>query len=206
VPAYGFIPSSSPYYDPKGQLPQYDPAGAKKLVGELKAKGVTLNLKRICIPGPEASSVFQILNEQAKAVGINSRLTSVEQGVLVSTLLAGKPTGATANWNVACFRAGQISDPDGLYNSLHTGGPSNLVKYSRPSVDKALETGRSLPSIAQRKPYYDKVQEQVAKDVVYIPLLFDYYGNIHQTAVSGLGHPSPRHLGLIPLGGLYYQQ
>ena len=100
--------------------------------------------------------------------------------MLVTTLLAGKPTGATANWNVACFRAPQIADPDGLYNSLHTGAPSNLVKYSRPAVDQALETGRSLQSISARKPYYDKVQEQIAKDVVYVPLLFDYYGNIHQ--------------------------
>ena len=205
VPAYGFIPESSPYFNPKGQLPRYDRVRAKKLVDELRAQHVTLDLKRICIPGPEASGVFQILNEQAKAVGIKSKLTAVEQGVLVSTLLAGKPTGATANWNVACFRAPQIADPDGLYNSLHTGGPGNLVKYSRKDVDRALETGRSLQSTSARKPYYDEVQEQVADDVVYIPLLFDYYGNVHLSSVSGLGRPSPRHLGLIPLGGLYHR-
>jgi ABC-type transport system substrate-binding protein len=206
VPAYGFIPSTSPYYDPKGELPHFNRAAATKVVTELKAAKVDTDIHAMCIPGPEATGIFQILQQQGNATGLKSKLTTVEQGVLVNTLLTGQGTAATKNWNVACFRAPQIADPDGVYNSLHTGGPTNLVKYSRKNVDNALDKGRTVSGVAARKPYYDIVQEQVAKDAIYIPLLFDYYGNIHQANVSGLGTPSPDSLGLISLAGLYYKK
>ena len=142
VPAYGFIPDSSPYFDPKGELPHFDVAKATKAVSELKAAKVNTDIHAMCIPGPEATNVFQILQQQGKKTGLTSKLTTVEQGVLVTTLLTGQGTAATKNWNVACFRAPQIADPDGVYNSLHTGGPTNLVKYSRKNVDDALDKGR----------------------------------------------------------------
>ncbi len=209
VPAYGFIPETSPYYDPKGQLPRYNLAKAKSMVSELKSANppVKMDVNSICIPGPEATGIFQILQQQGKATGINATLHTVEQSVLVNTLLLGQGTSATKDWNVACFRSPQLSDPDGVYGSLYTTGATNLVKYSRPdTVDKWLDEGRSVVGVSKRKPIYDKIQEQVAKDVVYIPLLFDYYGNIHQDSVSGLGQPQPDSLGLIPLGSLYYKQ
>ena len=94
VPAYSFIPDTSPYYDPKGQLPRYDLAKAKSLVASAKAKGLKMDVNSICIPGPESTGIFQILQQQGEASGINAHLTTVEQSVLVSTMLQHKATGA----------------------------------------------------------------------------------------------------------------
>ena len=204
VPAYGFIPPTSPYFDPTGLLPRYNPTKAKALITKLKGEGEQPEIKAICIPTPASMKIFTIVEEQTNAVGFKSSLKSIDQAVLVSTLLLGKSTTATADWNVACFRAPQQADPDGLYNSLETHGATNLVRYSNPKVDAALNKGRTVSGVAARKPYYDIVQQQVAKDKAQFPLLFDYYGNIHRKNVSGLGIPSGSWLGTISLAGLYY--
>ncbi len=200
VPAYGFIPSSSPWYDPKGQLPRTDVAKATALIKKVRAAGVNPDVNALCINTPESSGIFQILKEQAKAVGVNAKLKQVEQAVLVNILLSGSDN----SWGVACFRSPQIADPNGVYNALVTGGTTNLVKYSRPDVDKWLNEARSTTDQDKRKELYDKVQEQVAKDVVYVPLLFDLYGNVFRNDVSGLTTPSASSLGIIRPGNLYY--
>ncbi len=73
-------------------------------------------------------------------------------------------------------------------------------------MDNALDAARQTDVLSKRKQYYDTVQEQVSKDVVYVPLLFDYYGNVFRDNVSGLSTPSVNSLGIIRPGDLYYQQ
>ncbi len=200
VPAYGFFPTTSPWYNPKGQLPRYDKAKATKLVDELKAKGMAPTINALCINTPEASGIFQILKDQGQAVGIQAKLRQVEQAILVTTLLSG--TGDIP-WDTACFRSAQLSDPDGIYGGLITGGPTNLVKYSRPDVDKWLNEARQTNDTDRRKELYDKIQVQVSKDKFVIPLLFDYWGNVYAKNISGLSTPSPGSLGIIRPGTLY---
>lgn len=201
VPAYGYFPASSPWYNPDGQLPRYDKAKATELVDELKAKGMAPTVNALCINTPEASGIFQILKDQAQAVGIKANLRQVEQAILVTSLLAG--TGEIP-WDTACFRSGQLSDPDGVYGGLITGGPTNLVKYSRKNVDDWLNEARQTNDTEKRKKLYDKIQVQVSKDKVIVPLLFDYWGNVFTKDISGLGTPSPGSLGIIRPGTLYH--
>jgi peptide/nickel transport system substrate-binding protein len=203
VPAYGFFPSSSPWYNPDGQLPRYDKAKATELVDELKAKGMAPTVNALCINTPESSGIFQILKQQGQAVGIHSNLRQVEQAILVTTLLSG--TGDIP-WDTACFRSAQLSDPDGVYGGLITGGPTNLVKYSRKNVDTWLNEARQTNDTAKRKALYDKIQVQVSKDKFVVPLLFDYWGNVFAKNISGLGTPSPGSLGIIRPGTLYRTQ
>ncbi|MBS1847319.1 MAG: ABC transporter substrate-binding protein, partial [Actinobacteria bacterium] len=94
----------------------------------------------------------------------------------------------------------------GVYNALITGGNTNLVKYSRPKVDKWLNEARQTDNTATRRKLYNQIQEQVAHDVVYIPLLFDYWGNVFSDKVSGLSTPDPSSLGIIRPGELYLKK
>ena len=57
------------------------------------------------------------------------------------------------------------------------------------TIDQALRQGRKSTDFATRKAAYDIVQEQLAKDVTVVPLLFDLYGNVHTKKVSGLSRP-----------------
>lgn len=200
VPSYGFFPASSPWFDAAGQLPRHDEAKAKSLVDELGRAGVKMDVRSICINTPEASGVNQIINQQGTPVGIFDHFKQVDQAVLVNTLLAG---GTDIEWDSSCFRSGQLADPGGMYNPLITGGPTNLVKYSRPEVDEWLNNARETADATERKALYDKVQQQVAKDVVIIPLLFDYWGNVFRSDISGLSTPSASSLGVIAPAGLY---
>ncbi len=203
VPAYGFIPASSPWYSEDGLLPRTDVAKAKELITEVKAAGIDPNIDAMCINTPESTGIFQILKEQAKEVGVEATLNQVEQSVLVNVLLAG---GEDPAWDTACFRSPQIADPDGVYGALHSTGQTNLVKYNRPEVDAALDEAREISDPDERKKLYDEIQAQVAEDVVYVPLLFDYYGNVYRNNVSGLSTPSPASLGIIRPGTLYYTE
>jgi len=200
-PAYGFLPADSPFYDAGGQLPRFDLTKAKQLVAQVKGAGVTTDLTALCVSAPQATSTFQLVQQQVQAAGFTANLKQVEQAILVQNLLAGS---GDIPWNMACFRAPQVADPNGLYNALHSGGPTNFVKYARDDVDAALDQGRRTSGEAARKKLYDKVQRQLAKDVVYVPLLFDYDGNVFRRNVSGLTTPSPTSLGIIRPGNLYY--
>lgn len=203
VPSYGFFPSSSPWYDEKSQLPRFDAAKAKALVKKVEAAGVKMDVHSICINTPEASGVNQIVSEQGKNVGITGDFQPLEQAILVQTLLSG---GTDIEWDRSCFRSPQLADPDGVYGSIITGGPTNLVKYSRPKVDKWLNEARRTADVDDRKALYNKIQKQFNSDVVVIPLLFDYWGNVFSEKVSGLSTPSFSSLGIIAPGNLYLKQ
>jgi ABC-type transport system substrate-binding protein len=198
VPAYGPLPASDPYYDPMGQLPHHDAAKAKALVKQLVAEGKATSYTSLCINTPEAAASFAILGAQGRRIGLNGTQISVDQATLVTRLLARK-----GDFEIACFRNPQITDPDGLYATYYRTGGNNISLYTNYTVDEALRAGRKTTDQAARRRAYDIVQEQLAKDVVVVPLLFDLYGNIHSKSVSGLSTPQPDSLGLIDPGDLY---
>lgn len=202
-PAYGFIPRAmGEWFDdsPDAQLPRHDAAQATKRIEELEADGWTTAVNALCIDTSESVGIFAILKEQADDIGIDATLNSVSQAKLVDVLLGGEDN----SWDVACFRSPQIWDPNSVYNALNSAGNTNLVKYNRPDVDKWLDEARETADPAKRKELYDKIQVQVAKDVVYVPLLFDLFGNVFSKDVSGLSAPSPGSLGIINPDSLYY--
>ncbi len=203
VPAYGPFPASSPWYNPDGQLPRLDLKKAAALVDKVKAAGVDFKLQSICINTPEASGVNQIIRETTRTVGIQGTLRQIEQALLVNTLLSGS---SDIQWNTSCFRSGQLADPDGIYPAYITGGTTNLVKYSRKNVDTWLKEARRTADVAEREALYDKIQAQISKDVVVVPLLFDYWGNVYRKNVSGLSTPSSSSLGIIDPGDLYLKK
>lgn len=200
LPAYGLIPEGNPWYDKAGQLPRFDPTGARALLDKVVAAGVKPDLSYLCINTPQSTGMFTIAQPQFESVGFASTFRPVDQAILVQNLLAG--SGSIA-WTAACFRAPQMADPNQLSGLLGTGGSTNFVKYSRPRVDTWLAEARTTTDPATRKKAYDKVLKQFAHDVVYVPTLYDYYGNVFRNTISGVSAPLPNALGIIQPGGLY---
>lgn len=198
VPAYGPLTAEDPYFDPEGQLPTHDLDKAKQLVAELKADNKSVDFEAVCISTSEASRIFQIVSQQMKAAGFSSKQVQVDQGAYVARMFSKE-----GDFQEACFRSGMIADPDRLTPGLETGGGTNIALYSNPTVDEALEKGRETTDFDERKKQYDIVQEQLAKDVVIVPLLFDLYGNVHTKDVSGFPRPRRNSLGLITVADLY---
>ncbi len=202
IPSYGFFPSDNPFFDPDGQVPRFDEAGATDLVDELVASGTDMKVNRMCIETPEGHGVFDILQQQGRRVGIDMTLEAVDQAKLIQNVLGGADE---IQWDITCFRSAQMADPDGMYGGLHSTGSANVAKYARDNVDEWLDQGRAETDFETRKALYDQIQEQVAEDVVIIPRLFDYFGNVFRDDISGLSAPSPSSLGIIRPGQLYHK-
>lgn len=186
-PAYSPFATNSPYYEAV-TTPKYDPAKAKALLAQY-GKPVSLTVE--CIPTPEANSIFQLVQQMWQAVGVKVTLQTEEQGQYVADIFGHKP------YQAACFRTVQFVDPDDLYNTYYTGNSQNVLNYSNPTVDAALDKGRSDPNMADRVAAYHTLQEQLAQDVPGIPLLYDLYGNIYKSTVHGLPVPEANSLGAI---------
>lgn len=78
---------------------------------------------------------------------------------------------ALYSWAVA-----PTGDPDYFFSKHFesTGSEARKTGYSNPQVDEWIEAGRRNMDEAQRKEYYDKVQEQVMEDC---PEIFVFYQN-----------------------------
>ena len=196
--AYGPLEPSNPYYDAKGQLPHYDPAKARALVAQLKAEHKPTSFTSTCINTTEATSLEAIIKRLDAAAGMNLNIETIDQGTLVNRLIA-----RNGDFQASCFRNSQVGDPDDLYTTYYRTGGQNVSMTTDLTIDQALRQGRKSTDFATRKAAYDIVQEQLAKDVTVVPLLFDLYGNVHTKNVSGLSRPVPNSLGLINPGDLY---
>jgi len=185
--AYSAFATNSPYYEKVG-IQTFDLAKAKSL---LQQYGKPVSLSLICIPTPEGNEITQLLQQMWEAAGATVTLKTEEQGQYVTDIFGHKP------YQAGCFRSNQFVDPDDLYNSYYTGNSQNLLNYSNPAVDAALDKGRADPNMSDRIAAYRTMQEQAAMDVPGFPLLYDLYANISTSKVHGLPAAEADSLGAI---------
>ncbi len=195
VPSYSGFALDSAYYDDKAGTPQYDPEKAKALVEELGG----LEFSIVCIPTPEADALFQLVKQMGEQVGMKITLESQEQGAFVNRMFS-----KAGDYTAACFRSNHFVEPDAIRPGLTTDDAGNLVFYSNPDVDKALDEARQTADFDTRKAAYDKVQEITGEEVPLITTLYDLFGNIYDA--DKVGPPPPgeaNSLGAIKPGFLY---
>jgi ABC-type transport system substrate-binding protein len=195
VPSYSGFALDSAYYDEKAGTPKYDPEKAKELVDELGG----LKFSLVCIPTPEADAILQLIKQMGEQVGMDITLQSQEQGAYVNRMFS-----KAGDYEAACFRSSHFIEPDAIRPGLTTGDAGNLVFYSNPDVDKALDEGRQTADFDKRKAAYDTVQEITGEEVPLITTLYDLFGNVYNADKVG---PPPdgeaNSLGAIKPGFLY---
>jgi peptide/nickel transport system substrate-binding protein len=132
-------------------------------------------------------------------VGMDITLQSQEQGAYVNRMFS-----KAGDYEAACFRSSHFIEPDAIRPGLTTGDAGNLVFYSNPDVDKALDEGRQTADFDKRKAAYDTVQEITGEVVPLITTLYDLFGNVYNADKVG---PPPdgeaNSLGAIKPGFLY---
>ena len=94
-----------------------------------------------------------------------------------------------------------ITDPDIYRWILHTDMQppkgANRGRYSNRQVDDWLDAAASSQDLNERKVLYAKVQQQMTKDQVYIPLWYDAVVAVSNRRLQGF---KPRNDGsLLPL-------
>lgn len=104
----------------------------------------------------EVADTAQVLQAQLGQVGIQAKVDVEEFGKFVQDW-------KNSNFDMFVSLNGGNVDPDGyLYRTFHTGGSTNVFKYSDQTVDQLLDQGRTTTDMAQRKQIYDSLQQQLA--------------------------------------------
>ena len=135
-----------------GDLRQEDLAEARLL---LDASGIDLgNLP--------AMQVWVSTSDYAQAQQQN--LAEIDFNVEIQELSTADALAARqAREGFSMMMLGQqgASDPDLLFNDLHTTGGQNYGNFSDPEMDALFEKGRSVFDVAERKAIYDEAQEKL---------------------------------------------
>ena len=138
-----------------GDLRQEDLAEARKL---LEASGADLdNIPPMEIWAPDASDYAQVLQQNLGEVDFNLDILE---------LTTADALAARQNREFSMIMLGQqgASDPDLLYNDLHTTGGQNYGNFSHPDFDALVEKGRSVFDVEERKGIYDEAQDRLLNE------------------------------------------
>ena len=138
-----------------GDLRQEDLAEARRL---LETSGADLdNIPPMEIWAPDASDYAQVLQQNLGEVDFNLDILE---------LTTADALAARQNREFSMIMLGQqgASDPDLLYNDLHTTGGQNYGNFSHPDFDALVEKGRSVFDVEERKAIYDEAQERLLNE------------------------------------------
>ena len=169
VPSTGLFSPGNKYYAPTG-YPGFNLKKAKALIAEYRAAngGSAPASFPIQVDGTTYLDMAQQLQQMWKLAGINVTIDTVEQATGLTQTLQGRYSAATQQQYEA-------ADPDQNYAywSSKNSGPLgsiavNFARFSNPTIDAALNTGRSDPDPAARIKAYQTISDQFATYVPYV--------------------------------------
>lgn len=155
---------------------KYDPAEARRLIGEAGAAGKKLSFATApAFDQRVVQAIAQMLNDTGLSVEIE--LTDMAAYLQrVQSEPANQPSVAFGRWSCAC------QDVDGvLFPLLHSS--SSWSSIADPKIDGLLEDARNTLDETKRLEAYKKISTFVAEDVPLIPL---YQAAIIYGAANGL--------------------
>jgi peptide/nickel transport system substrate-binding protein len=178
IPGNQWVNPEHPYYQKAFPIRPRDVEKAKAL---LKEAGVTTPVAvDLMVPkGPETEAVAQVVQSMAAEAGFDIKIRVVEFATSLKQAEAGEYQAFLLRWS------GRI-DPDGnSYIFLHSNAPQNYSAWSNSAADKALEDGRLVSDMAQRKATYEKLTRIEMEDE---PILYIFHYKIliaHTTKLEG---------------------
>jgi peptide/nickel transport system substrate-binding protein len=179
VPAGPISPVLKAWARPVADFPCYrhDSQKARALLEEAGyAKGVKLVL-RVLASRQDIKDIAQVVQAELADIGIEAELANEETGQFVQDWRNG-------NFDLFASANAGGADPDEfLYRTFHTGGSTNVFKYSDTAVDRDLDEARRLSDAADRKAIYDRLQMKLACSG---PIVAIAYGTLFSAARAEL--------------------
>lgn len=164
-PAYGPLPSTIAYSDPKAQsyAPKLNPSAATAAISAAGAKGpYTL----LTFAVPTTQSMAEIAQAELGNVGMQTNIVAKTVGDWVVAASKGQFDIAILNW--------EYNDPDILYllyNSSQGGGKGlDFTNYTNAQLDKLTAEGRAELNPKKAKADYIQAQKILMNNVVIDPL------------------------------------
>jgi len=177
------VPGLPLWYNPNVTKYEYNPEKAKEILDRIGLRdidgdgyreypnGSKLVLKMPTINVGIWPRLSELVAKMLEEVGLKVEVIPAEAGTVIDLLLN--------KWdfdiNVLGWRL--YFDPDPyLYESFHSSrirpGGLNWVGYSNPEVDELLEKQRKAINIEERRKIIFKIQEILARDLPWIPLVY----------------------------------
>ncbi|MGE4299876.1 MAG: peptide-binding protein [Desulfovibrionaceae bacterium] len=203
------VPTIGPYkpgtwaYDDAIKDYAFDPAKATALLAEagwtdtdkdgiVDKDGVPFSFTILTNQGNDQRiKTATIIQSRLKAVGMEVKIRTVEWAAFIKEFVdKGNFDALVLGWNI-------LQDPD-IYDVWHSSkavpGGLNFIDYKNPELDDVLEKGRRSLDQAERKKYYDRLQEILHEDQPYCFLYVPYSLPIVQARFRGI-EPAPAGIG-----------
>lgn len=155
------IPAGNYYENKDLPIAEYDPDKAKQLLEEAGWDPERELDILYYYPDDTTKSIMEAIQFYYSEVGVKAGIRYVTGETLWDALEKG-------SYDVR-YVGSNFVDPTTL-ESYMSGAYDNRPKYSNERVNELLEMGRSVIEPAERKKYYDQVQEILFEDMAGIPL------------------------------------
>ncbi|MEZ0290299.1 MAG: peptide ABC transporter substrate-binding protein [Sulfolobales archaeon] len=117
---------------------------------------------------PDRVRIAEMIRDWFAQIGVKINVQVLDHRTVATKLL-------NRDFDMCLIGMWFTSDPDGWFNLLHSSsavkGGFNTADYKNPVVDALLETQRRTINVTERREIVWKLQETVAKDIPYIPLV-----------------------------------
>jgi peptide/nickel transport system substrate-binding protein len=189
----GMIPSSYPGFIPAADY-TYDPDRARELLAEagypngegLDAFAEAFALSYVSERESTLGPIVNIIQTALRDVGIPATLDPIPQTQYGDRQLVQrdlpfaindqeKPIGVDAGYATQLF-----------FVSPESGGLNNMVNYRNPELDAAWAAARVDPDPASRATALEAIQETLAEDVVWLPIVEYNTQWAFQSNITGL--------------------
>ncbi|NLK08067.1 MAG: hypothetical protein GX316_05135 [Firmicutes bacterium] len=193
TPGIGPIPEALPWFNPDVMRYDYSPDTAKELLADAGYKPGDINIRLFTNENPDRMRIAEILQFEAKQVGINVDVTIEEWGAYLSRVQE------TDDFDIFILGwSGQLDPDRAMIRQFHTDGANNYGKYSNKQLDTLLEYGRTVaPDSKESFDVYNTAQEIVVREVPY--------GFINYSEEVGLHHKYIKNWTVHPYGAGAWQ-
>jgi len=163
-PGNQWMPPGNPYNVKAMPVPPRDLAKAKRLLAEVKAPSLAVNLM---VPtDPEILRAAQVIQAMAAEAGFDIKIQATEFASSLDLASKGEFEAYLIGWSGR-------TDPDGnIYNFVGCKAPPalNSPHYCNAEVDRELDAARSADAPAERLAHYAKVAEHTLADrpIIYL--------------------------------------
>ncbi len=180
TPGIGPIPTGLPWFNPFVPRYEYNPEKARALLAEAGYAEGTVTLRLYTNENPVRMRIAEILQHEARRVGVTIEVTIEEFGAFLSRIQE------TDDYDIFILGWGGQLDPDrAMMRQFHTHGSNNYTKYSNERLDYLLEQGRRVaPDSKESLEIYNEAQMIVVGDLPYGFINYTEEVAIHRPALK----------------------
>jgi peptide/nickel transport system substrate-binding protein len=165
------ISSVSAFLNGDAQFPHHDAERAKELLDEAGypegADGTRFALSVTNYPVADSNLIAEVVVQQLKEIGIDATWDQYDLPTWLDKLNAGE-------FDITSYFVRYGPDPAAYGEHFGLDAPRNFMGYQNDTVDELLGEGRATTDVATRKDIYGQVQEQLVKDIPYVPLFTEH--------------------------------